>query len=107
MSKQQQQQPTCVYDAIREMHKGISELQNALQALTELVGATVWDNAPAWARWAAMDESEMWYYYSHEPLTSKGTWYIAEPGGVEEDAFNVPPAADWRTSLTRRPESCK
>jgi hypothetical protein len=58
-----------------------------------------WDLAPEWARYAAMDNTSGWYWYSHKPIWREDiqAWDTTE----NWDQIDM---TDWaRTSLQERP----
>jgi len=58
-----------------------------------------WKDAPASAKWLAMDKSGQWFWYEFKPQTWHGGLWVA--GGNTIAASDTPP--NWACSLERRP----
>lgn len=91
----------------------IDMLQAQIDALTERVKELEakllkihpplpWDEAPEWARWAAMDEDGDWWWYSEEP-TIRSISY--SPDNIRDAClqFNHAMHTNWRKSKQARP----
>jgi hypothetical protein len=61
-----------------------------------------WEEAPAWARWAAMDKDQCWWWYEAEPFARTTTW-SSERLDLACTSFYSPPCDDWRESKQARP----
>lgn len=61
-----------------------------------------WDEAPTWARWAAMDKDQCWWWYETEPFARTSTW-TSERLDHACTSFYSPPCDDWRESKQARP----
>jgi hypothetical protein len=59
----------------------------------------VWESAPEWAAYAAMDHDGVWFFYEHKPYIQGNYWGC--PGKYIQAAIDN---SDWRNSLTPRPQ---
>lgn len=59
-----------------------------------------WNEAPKWARFAAMDDLGNWFWYENEPL--RKSYYWESYGGRFKFILTEQPK--WQESLTERPE---
>jgi len=58
-----------------------------------------WDSAPKWAKWVAMDESSVWYWYEYKPtLSGWGEW--EQTGRLKRIDFDD---VDYDQTLEARP----
>ena len=58
-----------------------------------------WKDAPEWAKFVAMDEDGVWYWYEFEPTRRYGNQW-GTSGGKYTKCF-----PDWDDSLEERPIS--
>jgi len=62
---------------------------------------SIWDNAPKWASWIAMDDNGRWYYYEKKPEYDENVCgWIFENGRIEY----FDPNQISKESLQARPE---
>lgn len=61
-----------------------------------------WDEAPTWARWAAMDRDFGWWWYEDEPVMRISTWFT-QSVGLKCESFAGPPCTNWKESKRKRP----
>ncbi len=66
----------------------------------------VWDSAPSWAKWLAMDKNGKWFWYSHKPDCEHQQWWhpvIPMANPVHARFEDCPIGCDnWQTSLMER-----
>lgn len=90
-------------DMLQAQIDALTERVKELEAkLLELYLPLPWDEAPTWARWAAMDKDHGWWWYESEPLARTTTW-ISERVELACESFAGPPCDDWRKSKQARP----
>ena len=69
----------------------------------------VWDSAPSWAKWLAMDKNGKWFWYSHKPDCGHQQWWhpvIPMANPVHARFEDCPIGCDnWETSLVERPNA--
>ncbi len=60
-----------------------------------------WDEAPEWAQWVAMDQSNHWYWYALEPILDPSylAWQVISGEYVQ---FDLPPCTNWKESKRKR-----
>lgn len=74
------------------------------KTLTQRPQPAVWDNAPEWANWLAMDKDGRWFWFSDEPECHMRVWVHGEDGGIHQHYKGCPlVASDWTKSLQKRP----
>ena len=61
---------------------------------------TIWDNAPEWANFHAIDQDGLAYWYKNKPVIDNKIWDNAN--GRYEDS-NLIVTSDWKQSLVERP----
>ena len=61
---------------------------------------TIWDNAPEWANFHAIDQDGLAYWYKNKPVIDNKIWDNAN--GRYEDS-NLIVTSDWKQSLIERP----
>lgn len=74
-----------------------SQLEPVLPAVS--LFAPSWADAPAWARYLAMDSNGAWYWFEEAPVRD-GTAWLPPPGGARYQGASV---AGWEQSLQERP----
>jgi hypothetical protein len=55
-----------------------------------------WKDAPAWAKWLAMDNDGTWFWYAEKPTLLSAFWNSAAK-------FEFASASEWDNSLEARP----
>lgn len=58
-----------------------------------------WKDAPASAKWLAMDADGTWWWFENQPYTGNGEW--DDPVGMPD--FAGQEAITWRDTLEKRP----
>lgn len=58
----------------------------------------LWENAPIWANYTAMDDNGDWFWYENEPELDNGYWVAT---GKYEHACVY--SIGWKESLEPRP----
>ena len=58
-----------------------------------------WKDAPEWAKFLAMDECGMWFWYEDKPFPVRTSWWGT---GRLRSANGADP--EWRGTLEERPE---
>ena len=78
-----------------------SIIVEALQELKERRQAdrAIWENAPEWANWYAIDDDGSKTYYEYKPEPVIAGWWYSEKGRTE--SFLV---RDWQSTLQERPK---
>ena len=61
-----------------------------------------WEDAPDWARWAAIDESGDAFWLATKPILGIETWHIGMYVLIASWAI---PNIDWKLSLQKRPNT--
>lgn len=61
----------------------------------------LWQEAPHWAHWAAMDKTGNWFWYEEEPKDEDG--YFKATSGKVAQFSHLPCPNHWRLSLQHRP----
>lgn len=87
---------------IEYLKEQIRELREAVEKCKPAGPELPWDEAPTWARWAAMDRDFGWWWYEDEPVMRIATWGT-EPVGQNCESFAAPICPDWRKSKQARP----
>lgn len=65
---------------------------------------SIWQRAPNWAEWVAMDKDGQWFWYENEPRPCGAAW-ITNLKRVSEVGFEVAIMEDdWTRTLSRRPQ---
>lgn len=74
------------------------------ESLMQRPQPSVWDNAPQWANWLAMDKNGRWFWFSDEPECYVRGWRHTKARGVHQHYNGCPlTASDWTKSLQKRP----
>jgi hypothetical protein len=62
-----------------------------------------WKDAPAWARWLAMDDTGSWVWFEKKPIIKDGRkfWETEEKYMCKFADF-----PNWKQSLEERPKQC-
>ncbi len=77
------------------------EVSDLRKRVDSLVPQLPWHEAPSWAKWAAQDVADDWYWYEHEPdIDACGMWWV-ECGSMEK--FEHPARVDYKYSKQCRP----
>ena len=70
-----------------------------------------WDNAPEWARWVAMDEDGVYWWYQNMPHPFDlphpyySYWIDDGEGAAKDSGYqHVYPEINWKTTLEARSE---
>ncbi len=95
-----QSQLEYLQEQLNSLNKQVGELQRKLDKLD--ISKLPWDEAPSWARWAAMDQDRCWWWYEDEPTVRTSTWGTVASGHHCE-SFDAPPCDDWTESKQARP----
>lgn len=89
-----------INEKLNKLERTVIALQSKLDKLYK--SALPWDEAPAWARWAAMDRDQCWWWYEDEPTMRMSTWGVRITGQKCE-SFVAPPCDVWQESKQARP----
>jgi len=95
-----QDQIKYIDEKLRVLESAVKTLQDRLNRLYK--SEIPWDEAPAWARWAAMDRDKCWWWYEDEPIMRLSTWSV-QITGQKCESFSAPPIIDWEASKQARP----
>ena len=85
-------------DEVRELRRELDEIK---KQLTPAEPPIPWQLAPDWARWAAMDEDDSWWWYEKEPTLDKIVWKPDLYSGYK--GFEHTRVLYWRNSKQARP----
>lgn len=83
------------------------------QRAQEMMSAEIWEDAPAWAAYAAMDVDGYWHYFQCKPHPGPGYWVLsaALPASSRRyeriTSLNPIDTAHWKETLLVRPPSTK
>jgi hypothetical protein len=69
--------------------------------MTENEAKHWFEQAPDWAEWVAQDADGTWWAYEAHPNQHDIGWYENEVGRIHRLGLSTP-AADWRTTLSKR-----
>lgn len=75
------------------------EKQRTTQGLPDVLNP-VWQDAPDWAKFRAMDKDGSWYYYKDKPWVADRNWQVK--GRNVTMAPPIPFDGVWRDSLHER-----
>ena len=60
-----------------------------------------WGKAPEWARYFAVDQNGIAFWFNNEPYADTATWRIDAAESQYREAFRT--RQDWKTTLVKRP----
>ena len=70
----------------------------------EDIKALMFNSAPDWAKWVAMDENGLWHYYQIKPQKKNGEWHVPLFNHINSNVCDVQPhtSLSWNHSLIAR-----
>lgn len=63
----------------------------------------IWNDAPQWARWLAMDATGRWWWYAEKPRRGFGDSWRNPWGTRVQEAGFTPGRTGWSATLEQRP----
>lgn len=93
-----------VPNALTEAVKQLTVITNQITKLEDAYFKPVWESAPTWAKWLAMDCNGQWYWFEHKPSRSVAVWSYTD-GISHSHEFMVLPykVKNWKKSRQKRP----
>jgi hypothetical protein len=64
-----------------------------------------WSTAPEWAKYHAFDGDGRGAWHQHKPFIALHNWFWTAPGYKIPSWATLPTGANWRESLTEKPDN--